>query len=478
MSRTMVHPATGVIGPDARRLKLDTLVRLRWLAVTGQSAAVAFVHLELGYKLPFGACLGVIALAALINLWLGLKWPASHRVGEDLATFLLAFDILQLAALLYLTGGLQNPFAILFLAPVLISAAALTPMRTVGLGLLAACCATLLVLFRRRLPWGTEAGLELPQLYIVGVWSAILLGIAFTGIFAYRIAEEARQLSAALAATELVLAREQHLSALDGLAAAAAHELGTPLATIALVAKELDLQAQEGSALKEDTTLLREQVERCRSILSKLTSLSEEEGGFLESMTLRHLIEEVVGPHRSFDLHIDVLCSGEGPEPVSRRSPGLQYGLGNLVDNAADFAASRITIRAHWTSQEVSVEICDDGPGFPPEILLRLGEPYVTTRGRGREGDESGSGLGLGLFIAKTLIERSGGQLSLSNAAPPSAGANARIVWLRTSFDEKTAITTTASAPKPLKDAESIPIYDPTNFDRGSQSGSAPDRVA
>jgi two-component system sensor histidine kinase RegB len=452
------HPATGSIGRDARRLKLDTLVRLRWLAVAGQSAAVAFVHFELGYKLPFGACLGVIASAALVNLWLGLKWPASHRLSENLATYLLAFDILQLGALLYLTGGLQNPFAILFLAPVLISAAALSPSRTVGLGLLAACCATLLLFHHRKLPWGTDGGLELPHLYVVGVWSAILLGLAFTGIFAYRIAEEARQLSAALAATELVLAREQHLSQLDGLAAAAAHELGTPLATIALVAKELDLQATPGSALKEDTTLLREQVERCRSILAKLTSLGDEQGGFLESMSLRHLIEDVVSPERSFGVEIDVRCSGEGPEPVSRRSPGLLYGLGNLVDNAADFAESRILIEAHWTPQEVSVEIRDDGPGFPPEVLLRVGEPYVTTRGRGRGDDENGSGLGLGLFIAKTLIERSGGQLTLSNALPPDQGAIARIVWLRTRFEEKTAITTTGSVLGPLTDAESVPI--------------------
>jgi two-component system sensor histidine kinase RegB len=454
----MLHPATGIIGRDARRLKLDTLVRLRWLAVAGQSAAVALVHFELGYKLPFGICLAVIAAAALVNLWLGLKWPASHRVGEDLATFLLAFDIVQLAALLYLTGGLQNPFAILFLAPVLISAAALSPLRTVGLGLLAATFATLLVFYHRNLPWGTEGGLELPRLYVLGVWSAILLGIAFTGVFAYRIAEEARQLSAALAATELVLAREQHLSQLDGLAAAAAHELGTPLATIALVSKELDLQAPAGSALKEDTTLLREQVERCRTILSKLTSLGDEEGGFLESMTLRHLIEDVVSPQRSFGVEIDVSCSGDGPEPVSRRSPGLLYGLGNLVDNSADFAESRIAIEAHWTAHEVSVEIRDDGPGFPPEILLRLGEPYVTTRGRGRSEDESGSGLGLGLFIAKTLIERSGGQLTLSNAAPPERGAIARIVWLRTSFEEKTAITTMGSSANPLTNPMSVPI--------------------
>ena len=422
-------------GSDSRRLKLDTLVRLRWLAVIGQGAAVSLVHFGLGYQLPFGACFAVIAAAAAVNLGLRIRRPASHRLGDDAATVLLAFDILQLAGLLFLTGGLQNPFAILFLAPVLISATALAPQRTLGLGLLAVACASVLILVHQPLPWGAGRPLELPFLYVAGIWTAILLGIAFTGAFAYRVAEEARQLAQALAATELVLAREQHLSQLDGLAAAAAHELGTPLATIALVARELALQAPPGTPLAEDTRLLSEQVQRCRVILSKLTSLDDAEGGILETMTLQHLIEEVVGPQRPFSHAIDVDCRGEGPEPVCRRSPGLLYGLGNLVDNAADFARTTIAIEARWSSEQVSVQIRDDGPGFAPEILLRVGEPYVTTRARDRADGETVSGLGLGLFIAKTLIERSGGHIVLSNAAAPGTGAVVRIAWPRQTFE-------------------------------------------
>ena len=443
---------------DARRLKLDTLVRLRWLAVTGQCLAVALVHFELGFELPFAACLGVIAAAAAINLWLRVRRPASHRLGDDGATALLAFDVVQLAILLYLTGGLQNPFAILFLAPVLISATALPPQRTLGLGLLAMLCATLLAFAHRKLPWAEDAGLELPRLYVGGIWTAILLGIAFTGAFAYRIAEEARQLSQALAATELVLAREQHISQLDGLAAAAAHELGTPLATIALVAKELDLQAAPGSPMAEDTHLLREQVDRCRVILSKLTSLDDEQGGFLERMTLRLLIEDVAGPQRHFDMEIHVDCSGEGPEPVTRRSPGLIYGLGNLVDNAADFAESRIDIVSRWSPDQVWIEIRDDGPGFAPEVLLRVGEPYVTTRGRTRASDEGASGLGLGLFIAKTLIERSGAQLVLTNVVAPGHGAVARIAWPRSAFIDESSAETKTSPARTLTGREAVPI--------------------
>ena len=420
-------------GGEARRLKLDTLVRLRWLAVTGQCLAVAVVHLQLGYRLPFGACLAVIAVSAAINIWLRLRRPAAYRLDDDAATGVLAFDILQLAVLLYLTGGLQNPFAVLFLAPVLISAASLSPMRTTALGLLAALCATILARLHLKLPWSAADPLELPALYLFGIWVAILLGLAFTGVFAYRIAEESRQLGEALAATELVLAREQHLTQLDGLAAAAAHELGTPLATIRLVAREIDLQVAPDDPIAEDLKLLRAEVERCRLILSKLTSLGEDGPGFFSTMSLRHLIEEVAGPQRAFDIDIDVEAAGDGPEPKCRRSPGLIYGLGNLVDNAADFASSRIVIRARWSADTVSVEIRDDGPGFAADVLLRIGEPYVTTRGPGR--DREGSGLGLGLFIAKTLIERSGGQLALWNAASPDRGAVARIVWPRPLFE-------------------------------------------
>jgi two-component system, sensor histidine kinase RegB len=445
-------------GRDARRPKLDTLVRLRWLAVTGQSAAVAGVHFGLNFPLPFGLCFLIIAASAWLNLGLRILYPASHRLQDNLATFLLAFDILQLASLLYLTGGLQNPFAMLILAPVLISATALTPERTFVLGVLAVGCATLLVLAHRPLPWFPGENLELPFLYVSGVWTAILLGTAFTGTYAWRVAEEARQLAQALAATELVLAREQHLSQLDGLAAAAAHELGTPLATIALVVRELDRATPKGSPLADDLCLLREQVERCRGILAKLTSLGQEQGTILETMSLGHLIEEVVAPQRSFGIRLEVAKRGPPPEPVCRRNPGLLYGLANLVDNAVDFAESEVTIEASWSAAEVRLEIRDDGPGFAPEVLLRVGEPYVTTRSPDRRDPQApeGGGLGLGLFIAKTLIERSGASLALSNASAPATGAVVRLVWARADF-ERGATSAASAAWNPVTIGDRVP---------------------
>jgi two-component system sensor histidine kinase RegB len=446
---------------SARHLRLETLIRLRWLAITGQTLAVTFVRFGFGFPLPFGFCLLIIALSALVNIALRIEYPASHRLSDNAATFLLGFDILQLAALLYLTGGLQNPFAILFLAPVLISATALTPERTLGLGLLAVGSATLLVLLHRPLPWFPDAELELPFVYVTGIWTAILLGSAFTGIYAWRVAEEARQLAQALAATELVLAREQHLSQLDGLAAAAAHELGTPLATIALVAKELNHALPAEGPVAEDLKLLREQVERCRTILTKLTSMGEDQSAFLETISLSHLVEEIVAPQRSLGIDIDVSSTGEGPEPMGRRNPGVVYGISNIVDNAVDFAENRVSVQAYWNQNEVRLVISDDGPGYAPDVLLRVGEPYVTTRSavkRVQQDEEGGSGLGLGLFIAKTLIERSGAQLVLSNAAPPATGAIARIVWPRHAFERGAAILPQGARDAPLNNEQTVPI--------------------
>lgn len=455
---------------DARHLRLDTFVRLRWLAITGQSAAVVGAQFGLGLPLPFGWCFLVIASSSWLNLALRIRFPASYRLSDDSAALLLAFDIIQLAALLFLTGGLQNPFSLLFLAPVLISATALPPERTLALGLLAIGLATLLALVHRPLPWFADGRLELPFLYVSGIWTAILLGTAFTGVYAWKVAEETRQLAQALAATELVLAREQHLSQLDGLAAAAAHELGTPLGTIMVVTKELtrQLAPTASPAVKDDLKLLRDQVDRCRGILSKLTSLDGDQAGFLQTVSISHLVEELVAPQRALGIVLDASSSGEGPEPACRRNPGVLFGLANIVDNAVDFATKQVAIEARWTLDRVSLEIRDDGPGFSSEVLLRAGEPYVTTRSpdRSRSGEMVGAGLGLGLFIAKTLIERSGAQLSLSNVSGhsptsiPATGAVVRVSWARHIFERDAIARNPAefSTHSPMTERDPLPI--------------------
>jgi two-component system sensor histidine kinase RegB len=417
-------------GFPSRTLRLETLIRLRWMAVVGQLTAVLTVHSILGFPLPLTQCLAAIAVSAFVNVTLRLRYPPTERVEPARAAAFLTFDIVQLAFLLFLTGGLQNPFAFLFLAPVMISATTLPPLLTLVLGMLAVGCASALTVWHLPLPWYPGDRLDMPILFVAGMWFSVLLGLAFIGVYAWRVADEARLLSNALSATELVLAREQHLSQLDGLAAAAAHELGTPLATIALVAKELEVTAPPGGDFLEDVRLLRSQVDRCRVILGKLASLGEEGAPFAR-FGLAHMIEDVVSPHRDFGIAIEVtLAGGASAEPTLPRNAGLLYGLGNIVENAIDFAREEVLIAATWDEKIVAILICDDGPGFPPDIIGRLGDPYITNR-RPRDPGQPGGGLGLGFFIAKTLLERSGATIGLANRAAPQTGATVRLQWPR-----------------------------------------------
>src|SRR5271166_6163018 len=421
-----------------RSVRLDTLIRLRWLAVIGQATAVLVVYWGLDFELPVWACLSMIALAAWLNIAMRARFPLRQRLEPERAGWLLAFDTTELAVLLFFTGGLQNPFSLLFLGPVLISAAALPPRLTLLLGAFAIACATALMFLHYPLPWDSEPPLELPSVYVTGIWFSILLAIAFIGLHAWQVTEESRQLADALAATELVLAREQHLSQLDGLAAAAAHELGTPLATITLVAKELELAIKPDSEHAEDVRLLGEQARRCRTILAKLTELSS--GEPFDRMKLSTLVEEVIAPHRNFGVAISVALAPNGfAEPIGGRNPAILYGLGNLIENAVDFAKEHVEVAASWSGQDISVTITDDGPGFAPEIMERIGEPYVTTHGRKQDVDGEApayaSGLGLGFFIAKTLLERSGATLDFENRPSPNRGALVRVRWERNDFE-------------------------------------------
>jgi two-component system sensor histidine kinase RegB len=358
-----------------------------------------------------------------------------QRLEPVYAAALLALNIVELAALLFLTGGLQNPFSFLFLAPVLISAAVLPIRLTIGLGLLAMACASALGFFHLPLPWDSEDPLVLPPIYLLGVWLSILLAIGVTSLYAFQATEEARKLSDALAATELVLTREQHLTQLDGLAAAAAHELGTPLATIFLISRELEKTVNGNDQLASDLKTLREQAQRCRDILAKLTQLSSS-GAPFDLMPISTLIEEVVAPHRDFGVAIKVrLAVAATKEPVVARNPAILYGVGNILENAVDFARTTVEVNAWWNAETVEIVISDDGPGIAPDMLKRIGEPYLSRRRSADEAQSGRTGLGLGIFIARTLLERTGARVSFSNRTFPDHGAVVQIVWPRDRFE-------------------------------------------
>ena len=423
------------------RLRLQTLTRLRWVAVVGQLATVLGVYFVLGFELPLLACLAVIGMSALLNLVMQRRFPPNKRLQSGHAVLTLGYDLIQLSALLFLTGGLQNPFSLLMVVPAAVSASTQPSRMTVGLCPLSVLCATLLTFFYMPLPWLAGATLTLPLPYMAGVWTSLVSCIIFMAAYAWRTTHENRQMLDALAATELRLAREQKLSALDGLAAAAAHELGTPLSTISLVAKELEREIPEDSPLREDIVLLRSQAARCRDILATLTQRSGETDAMFSKMSLEHLIEEVVQPFRAFGIALDVIMkpgAGIAPraQPVLPRNPGVIYGLTNLVENAVDFASSRVEITAYWDAEIIRLSIADDGPGFAPYVLGRLGDPFVTTRARVDAGDnEEAQGMGLGIFIAKTLLERSSAAVTLRNKAAPESGACVEVAWKRADFE-------------------------------------------
>ncbi len=432
-SAAFAHEPAGV-GAEARRLRLNTLIGLRWLAVAGQTAAIA-TALALELKFPALTCLCLVAGSAALNLALRTRFPHGALLTERGATILLGYDILQLAALLFLTGGVANPFVLLLLAPVTIAATSLTLADAAALLALALACVTVLLRFSLPLPWVGGESVTLPALYIVASWVALVISAAFVALYAYRVAAEARQTASALAATELALARAHHLSQLDGLAAAAAHELGTPLATISLVVREM-AASKPGSDFAEDLQILEEAVERCRAILAKLSSPEKLSDARLDISSPMELAEMAAAPHRLLGVTITVEGDGPEPPPSCAPNPGAISGLGNLVENAVSFAESAVTIRCSWTKSTVAIEIADDGAGFPPNLLARADEPYLSQRDGARRKEVAGGGLGLGLFIARTLLERSRATLSLANAQPPATGAIATVRWSRAAYEQ------------------------------------------
>jgi len=438
---------TDVAAPDFRHprryVRLDTILRLRWLAALGQLAAIFIVAQGLEFDVPAIPCVAIVGLSALLNLVLQIAFNPMQRLEPVYAAALLALNIAELAGLLFLTGGLQNPFSFLFLAPVLISATALPVRLTIALGALAVACASALVFFHLPLPWESDEPLVLPPIYLFGVWLSIVLAIGVTGLYSFQVTEEARKLSDALAATELVWTREQHLTQLDGLAAAAAHELGTPLSTIFLISRELE-QALRDSQLAGDIKTLREQAQRCRDILGKITQLSAT-GAPFDRMPLSTLIEETVAPHRDFGVAIKTRIAVAGAaEPVGTRNPAILYGVGNILENAVDFARTTVEVNAWWNTETVEIVISDDGPGFAPDILKRIGEPYLSRR-RGDEAQSERRGLGLGVFIARTLLERTGAKVSFTNRIFPDHGAVVQIAWPRRRFEAGEIATEPAS---------------------------------
>ena len=397
------------------------LVLIRWLALSGQTLALVCVFFFLDFQAPFFSALGIILVGVAVNVWQARRTRHLTQISAGELLLALSFDVIQLAGLLYLTGGLTNPFSILFLAPIVVSAALLGVKSTAFLVILVGICASLLSRIHLPLPLLGDIS-ALPALYLNGLLAALMVSALFISFYVWWLADKSRRTSASLAATQLVLEREQQIANLGALAAAAAHKLGSPLNTITLISHELQDRVSKQSdrkgqndveGLQADISLLLEETERCRVILSELDR-DVNTDRFAEDVTMpiSQVLQSMLDAKFTELKDLLELTTGPldgSPEPLSRPLPDLKYTLDILLDNAHDYAASTIRLDIGWTATDIDINLSDDGPGFGPNILARLGQPWNSSR------DGRGGHRGLGLFLAVTLVNSLGGQIDIYN---------------------------------------------------------------
>lgn len=424
-------------------VRLRTLIVLRWIAIFGQLAAITVGTRLFDLDLEIGLCFLAIGASIVANLVAVFVYPENKRLSELEVAGMLTFDILQLGFLLAVTGGLNNPFALLILAPIAISAMALKPLTTATIAAISVGAVTVLAMWH--LPLVTQDGtvLQMPPVFLFGFWVSVTTGLIFLAVYAGRVTGEVHAMSEALAATQMALAREQKLTDLGGVVAAAAHELGTPLATIKLASAELIEELDQSPDLKEDAILIREQADRCRDILRSMGQAGKDDL-HIRRAPIEAVVREAAEPHAHRGKEITFDFGDEPRQPVIDRRPEIIHGLRNLVQNAVDFARSQVWVDVDWADDFLTVRIIDDGPGFSSSVINRIGDPFVR-RHRRKPRRPGYEGMGLGLFIAKTLLERSGAEMSFANASDPGeprpdpgerSGAVIEAKWRRAAFAE------------------------------------------
>ncbi|MEN8873251.1 MAG: ActS/PrrB/RegB family redox-sensitive histidine kinase [Pacificibacter sp.] len=440
----MAHISEEIINEERRSnwVRLRTLVWLRWIAIAGQIITIGSAILFLEFQLSLGGFAVAIGASIIVNVFASVVYPENMRLTERGATLMLLFDITQLSAMLYLSGGLNNPFALLILGPVTISATALRAKSAILTGGVAIALVSLVAIYNVPLIDVSGVAMELPDIFVIGSWAGIVVGVVFLGVYAWKVTSEIHTMSEALLATQMALGREQKLTDLGGVVAAAAHELGTPLATIKLVSAELVDDLSEFEDFRADAQLIHEQADRCRDILRSM-GRSGKNDLHLQVAPLQAVIEEAAEPHmdRGKTVMIEVIGDDDDLEqPHVFRHPEMIHGLRNLVQNAVDFSTSTVWVEAMWTQDTISVRIIDDGAGFPPSVIGKIGDPFMRRRRPDVDAEKRPAyeGMGLGLFIAKTLLERTGAEISFANGSDPHdqhlhsgrrSGAIVELIW-------------------------------------------------
>jgi two-component system sensor histidine kinase RegB len=408
-------------------LHLDkkTLVNLRWIAITGQLIAINFVHFYLKLDLPYVETHIIIFIGLITNIVLQFN-IRTNQLKDLSSSLFLVYDLLQLSALLYLTGGIFNPFALLIIIPTIVSSTFLSMGTTITLGTLTICLLFLLKEYHKILPGFDVYNFNLPEYYLFGALVSIIIGLVFLSYFGIKFSGETKKRSEALGKLQQIMAKEHELDSLGGLAAAAAHSLGTPLATISVVAKELKKEIGNQSQYSKDLDLLISQSKRCSDILKKISKKEISDDQFINLIKAENLLEEIIiSFEETSDKKIIFLENGDKNKINIKRSPEIVFGLRNFIGNAIKFADKEVRIKLISDEQNLVLAINDDGPGFAEDIIKLIGEPYLKSRSKQTTNK---AGLGLGIFLGKTLLERKKAQLTFFNKGDLK-GATVKIAW-------------------------------------------------
>ena len=412
-------------------IRAKTLINLRWIAVLGQTITCLVVEYFFGFQLPWLEILLTVLALIISNIALYPRYSTNNRLGETATTVVIAADILQLALLIFFTGGLSNPFVVLFITPIAITVTSLPIRSTSILIFLTIIFITILGSFNYPLE-SNILDLSVPPIFILGMWVSLFVTILFLTFYAGGLTDESRKISAALKVAENLLVKEKNLSSLDGLAAAAAHHLGTPLGTISLIANELKNDESINENAKKDLMILSEEVDKCKKILGSLGEKPSSDDDLITKIELQALLEELCELIKVKEIKFSINFNDNDPgmkEILLRRRSELLLGLSNIIENAADFASTTVELNVSKSGKFINLEINDDGKGFSNSILSRIGDPYVSSRSKS---SNNGDGLGLGFFISKTLLERLNISVQAYNKVHPEHGA---VVLIKIPYD-------------------------------------------
>jgi len=411
-------------------LDKNTLTILRYIAIFGQFIAINIVFFYLDLKFPIKESYVIIIIGLITNLFLQFKIKV-NQLRDSYASLFLLYDLIQLSALLYLTGGILNPFSILLIIPTIVSSTFLSMGTTIILGLITSILLFVISFTHLPLPGLDSNIFSVPNYYTIGILISILIGLIFLSYFGIRFAGETKKRSEALNKLQEVISKEYELESLGGQAAAAAHSLGTPLATISVVAKELKKEIGEDKDFSKDIDLLISQTKRCSEILKQISKKQIEEDIFISSIKFEDLLEEIINSFKeTSSKEIELKVDNDQNKIAIRRTPEIIYGLRNFIGNAVKFSKSKVKIYLKSDQKSIEIKINDDGPGIPEDIIMKIGEPYIKSKSKILS---PYSGLGLGTFLGKTLLERQNAKLSFRRNSD-LGGALVTITWIASSF--------------------------------------------